>query len=120
MILMAFVLTFVIISYLLKTITSPLNKVITVFGEIAKGKFGNIQGGKLEAQTLLQARRQLGLSLQPVQTVVEKRATFACLPGVERPGTAVAPGLMACGDYIAGPYPATLEAAVRSGIAAIP
>ena len=73
-----------------------------------------------QAQTLLQARRQLGLSLQAVQTVVEKRATFACLPGVERPGTAVAPGLMACGDYIAGPYPATLEAAVRSGIAAIP
>jgi predicted NAD/FAD-dependent oxidoreductase len=28
---------------------------------------------------------------------------------------AVAPGLLACGDYIAGPYPATLEGAVRSG-----
>jgi predicted NAD/FAD-dependent oxidoreductase len=25
---------------------------------------------------------------------------------------------MACGDYVAGPYPATLEGAVRSGIAA--
>ena len=31
---------------------------------------------------------------------------------------AVAPGLFACGDYLDGPYPATLEGAVRSGIAA--
>ena len=30
----------------------------------------------------------------------------------------VAPGLFACGDYLAGPYPATLEGAVRSGVAA--
>jgi len=27
-------------------------------------------------------------------------------------------GLLACGDYIEGPYPATLEGAVRSGVAA--
>jgi predicted NAD/FAD-dependent oxidoreductase len=31
---------------------------------------------------------------------------------------AVTPGLVACGDYIDGPFPATLEGAVRSGIAA--
>lgn len=73
-----------------------------------------------ERQTLAQARVQLGLELQPVQTVVEKRATFACRPGVQRPGPDIAPGLRACGDYIDGPYPATLEAAVRSGIAVIP
>jgi predicted NAD/FAD-dependent oxidoreductase len=30
----------------------------------------------------------------------------------------VAPGLLACGDYIEGPFPATLEGAVRSGVAA--
>jgi predicted NAD/FAD-dependent oxidoreductase len=30
----------------------------------------------------------------------------------------IAPGLLACGDYIDGPYPATLEGAVRSGLAA--
>ena len=29
-----------------------------------------------------------------------------------------APGLLVCGDYIDGPYPATLEGAVRSGVAA--
>ena len=48
----------------------------------------------------------------------ERRATFACVPGLDRPGTRIAAGLVAAGDYIAGPYPATLEGAVRSGQAA--
>ena len=56
--------------------------------------------------------------LHLLQTVVEKRATFACTPDLQRPASAIAPGLWACGDYIAGPYPATLEGAVRSGVAA--
>jgi squalene-associated FAD-dependent desaturase len=51
-----------------------------------------------------------------VQTIVEKRATFACTPGLHRPHACIAPGLLACGDYLEGPYPATLEGAVRSGI----
>lgn len=68
----------------------------------------------LQAQVLAQAAA-LGWNLRPVQTVVEKRATFACTPGVQRPGQQVAPGLLACGDYVQGPYPATLEGAVRSG-----
>jgi hypothetical protein len=72
----------------------------------------------LQAQVLAQAREQLGLDLQPVQTVVEKRATFACTPALVRPPLQIAPGLLACGDYVAGPYPATLEGAVRSGRAA--
>jgi predicted NAD/FAD-dependent oxidoreductase len=73
----------------------------------------------LTQQVLAQAARQLGLdALQAVQTIVEKRATFACTPGLQRPAADVATGLLACGDYIAGPYPATLEGAVRSGLAA--
>jgi hypothetical protein len=72
----------------------------------------------LQAQVLAQAQAQLGLTLQPVQTVVEKRATFACTPALVRPPMHIAPGLLACGDYIDGPYPATLEGAVRSGWAA--
>ncbi len=73
----------------------------------------------LTQQVLAQAARQLELNaLQPVQTIVEKRATFACTPGLQRPALEVVPGLLACGDYIAGPYPATLEGAVRSGLAA--
>jgi squalene-associated FAD-dependent desaturase len=70
----------------------------------------------LQKQVLAQAHSQLGLELQAVQTVVEKRATFACTPGLTRPPMAIGPGLLACGDYVQGPYPATLEGAVRSGI----
>lgn len=72
----------------------------------------------LEQAVLQQAQSQLNLTLQAVQTVVEKRATFACLPGLARPGQVLAQGLVACGDYVAGPYPATLEGAVRSGLQA--
>jgi squalene-associated FAD-dependent desaturase len=73
---------------------------------------------QIEQQVLQQAAAQLGISaLQPVQTVVEKRATFACTPGLQRPGMQVLPGLTACGDYVDGPYPATLEGAVLSGTA---
>ena len=72
----------------------------------------------LEHQVLAQAAAQLGqTALQLVQTVVEKRATFACTPALARPSTRIAPGLLACGDYIDGPYPATLEGAVLSGLA---
>ena len=73
----------------------------------------------LSRQVLQQGAQQLGLTqLRAVQTIVEKRATFACLPGLRRPAAQLLPGLLACGDYIAGPYPATLEGAVRSGLAA--
>jgi len=54
-----------------------------------------------------------------LRTLIERRATFLCRPALRRPGTAVAPGLTAAGDYIEGPYPATLEGAVRSGLAAV-
>lgn len=46
---------------------------------------------------------------------MEKRATFRCVPGLARPPAAVAPGLWAAGDHVDGPYPATLEGAVRCG-----
>ena len=72
----------------------------------------------LSAQVLAQGQAQLGLQLELVQTIVEKRATFACTPGLLRPPAQIAPGLLACGDYVAGPYPATLEGAVRSGLQA--
>jgi predicted NAD/FAD-dependent oxidoreductase len=74
---------------------------------------------ELAVQVTAQAADQLGLHhMQVLQTVVEKRATFACTPGLQRPVAQVAPGLLACGDYIDGPYPATLEGAVRSGLQA--
>ncbi len=54
-----------------------------------------------------------------VHVDAERRATFACVPGLSRPAGTIAPGLVAAGDYIDGPYPATLEGAVRSGREAI-
>jgi squalene-associated FAD-dependent desaturase len=55
-----------------------------------------------------------------VQTVVEKRATFACTPNLKRPSPKPCHGITVCGDYVEGPYPATLEGAVISGIQAVP
>ena len=62
-----------------------------------------------------QAQNQLGLAVNVLRSVSEKRATFACTPALPRPAAAIAPGLAACGDYVQGPYPATLEGAMRSG-----
>lgn len=78
------------------------------------------QGDKAQitAQVLAQGQRQLGLPLALVQTIIEKRATFACTPNLQRPAAQIAARLLACGDFIAGPYPATLEGAVRSGLQA--
>ena len=69
----------------------------------------------IETRVIAQAR-SLGWNVQPVQTVVEKRATFACVPALRRPPTSITSGLWACGDYVEGPYPATLEGAVRSAL----
>jgi len=41
------------------------------------------------------------------------------VPNLQRPASATGlPGLWLAGDYVASDYPATLEAAVRSGVAA--
>lgn len=57
-------------------------------------------------------------SIRVVAVLADKRATFRCAPGLNRPGASIAPGLWAAGDYVDGPYPATIEGAVRSGRAA--
>jgi squalene-associated FAD-dependent desaturase len=51
------------------------------------------------------------------QAITEKRATFACRPGLTRPTHRTpVPGLWLAGDYIESDYPATLESAVRAGL----
>ncbi|WP_242612533.1 hydroxysqualene dehydroxylase HpnE [Corticibacter populi] len=82
-----------------------------------------IERAILEQTVLQQARRVLqahghGAMPRIITSIVEKRATFACTAGLVRPGqrpSALWPGLLVCGDYVEGPYPATLEGAVISG-----
>ncbi|WP_428718930.1 hydroxysqualene dehydroxylase HpnE [Undibacterium curvum] len=75
----------------------------------------------------IQVAHQLAESLQdsallhPVwsKIITEKRATYLCRPNLNRPDNrSTVPGIYLAGDYTAGDYPATLEGAVRSGIAA--
>lgn len=75
---------------------------------------------EVQEQVLAQARGELRLAdVAPVFTVIEKRATFACTPNLARPPMQIATGLMACGEYVDGPYPGTLEGAVRSALQAV-
>ncbi|KQT43508.1 MULTISPECIES: hydroxysqualene dehydroxylase HpnE [unclassified Methylophilus] len=53
------------------------------------------------------------------QVITEKRATFSCTPDLHRPQHKTSrPHIYLAGDYTAGPYPATIEGAVRSGVSA--
>ncbi len=78
----------------------------------------------LMAAVELELHRRLHLSekAQWRGMIAEKLATFACVPGMQRPGNKTAEaGMWLAGDYTAGigyDYPATLEGAVRSGVAA--
>ena len=64
-------------------------------------------------------RQALGIDANPrwTQVIAEKRATFTCSPQLARPENQTpVPGLYLAGDYTASDYPATLEAAIRSGV----
>jgi hydroxysqualene dehydroxylase len=51
--------------------------------------------------------------------ITEKRATFACTVGLNRPAAQCSdPSIALCGDVYQSEYPATLETAIRSGLAA--
>jgi hydroxysqualene dehydroxylase len=52
------------------------------------------------------------------KVITEKRATFACTAGLQRPAMKISDTLMLAGDYVQSLYPSTLEGAVRSGVAA--
>jgi hypothetical protein len=73
------------------------------------------------AAALAQYRALFGLGdeLELTSVRADRRATFRCTAGVVRPPRAILPGLQAAADYVAGPYPATLEAAVLAGEAAV-
>jgi squalene-associated FAD-dependent desaturase len=66
--------------------------------------------------------RRLRAGLPPLawsQAIVERRATFACVPERARPPhVMIAPNVALAGDYMHATLPATLESAVQSGLAA--
>ncbi|WP_374264067.1 hydroxysqualene dehydroxylase HpnE [Zoogloea sp.] len=87
----------------------------------ASGAHQAISKDALEFALLGELQAALGPlpTLKRAQIITEKRATFACTPGLDRPGCATPlPGLWLAGDYVASDYPATLEAAVQSGVIA--
>ena len=65
--------------------------------------------------TLGDAKREPEL----LRVLAEKRATFRCLPELARPRMEIRPRLLAAGDHVEGPYPATLEGAVSAGEQAV-
>jgi squalene-associated FAD-dependent desaturase len=95
-----------------------------VFAFVVSGARGWLQHAGLAGTAdavLRQAQAALRWKTAPrvLHQVAERRATFVCAPGLMRPQATIAPRLAAAGDYIAGPYPATLEGAVRAGEAAV-
>ena len=87
----------------------------------ASGAHQDIAKEALEIALLQELQAVLG-PLPPLlwsQIITEKRATFACTPGLVRPKTLTPEaGLWLAGDYVASEYPATIESAVRSGVIA--
>lgn len=85
----------------------------------ARGRHQELGHDALAQKVSHETAALLGRPLAPrwTRVVEEKRATFACTPGLVRPPCETPlPGLYLAGDYVASDYPATIEAAVRSGV----
>ena len=87
----------------------------------AEGRHQQLTHDELARAVHDEIGRQLGPLPAPLwsQVIAEKRATFACTPALARPAQRTPlRNFFLAGDYTVSDYPATLEAAVRSGIAA--
>jgi hydroxysqualene dehydroxylase len=86
----------------------------------AEGAHQELSHDELGLRAHRELENHLGQLPEPLwlRVIAEKRATFSCTPGLRRPPQ-VTPlrNFYLAGDYTASDYPATLEAAVRSGIA---
>jgi squalene-associated FAD-dependent desaturase len=85
----------------------------------AEGIHQELAQDELAQKVIAELREEFGIEESPewFRVIAEKRATFACTPGLDRPPQQTAlPGLLLAGDYTAGDYPATLEGAVMSGL----
>lgn len=84
----------------------------------AEGKHQSLTQEKLAQAIIEEMSQHFGLPApQWHKVIAEKRATFACDAGIERPAS-ITPidDLYLAGDYVAGDYPSTIEGAVRSGL----
>ncbi len=88
----------------------------------AHGKRNEATDADLVSALHAELEAALGRKLPPPlwqRVIRERRATFSCRPGLARPAAKTArQGLWLAGDYTCADYPATLEGAVRSGVAA--
>ena len=85
----------------------------------ARGRHQRYTHHALAQQVHTEIASALSLTDAPrwTQVIEEKRATFACVPNLERPDQRTPmPGLYLAGDYTRSDYPATLESAVQSGL----
>ena len=89
----------------------------------ASGPHEDLSQEELAARVLAELAQHTGPlpTLAWHKVVTEKFATFSCTAPIQsqRPaGITATRGIFLAGDYTAGEYPATIEGAVRSGIAA--
>lgn len=87
----------------------------------ADGDWDKLEDGELAQNLHAELVAAIGPLPAPLwqRSIRERRATFSCRPNLPRPGPGTAErGLWLAGDYTYGDYPATLEGAVRSGVAA--
>jgi len=85
----------------------------------AEGLHQKLGQEELARKVAAELREEFGIADTPTwfKVIAEKRATFCCAPGLQRPSQQTAhPRLYLAGDYTAGDYPATLEGAVQSGL----
>lgn len=89
---------------------------VVISAEGAHQQLGQDELARLVHQEL---RQHIGPLPEPLwsQVIAEKRATISCTPALRRPSQQTPlKNFLLAGDYTESDYPATVEAAVRSGV----
>lgn len=84
-----------------------------------EGKHQKLTQDQLAFEVAKELNRAFPNLRKPIwhKVIAEKRATFSCIPKLERPtNRSLVPNLYFAGDYTYADYPATIEGAVRSGV----
>lgn len=85
----------------------------------AEGKHQKLSQDQLAFEVAKELNRAFPNLGKPLwhKVIAEKRATFSCVPKLERPtNRSLMKNLYFAGDYTYADYPATIEGAVRSGL----